>query len=97
MIVNPEGGSVAYCMGWIEENDPETGYIEPMGVHSDYRRKGFGTALAKACFRRLGQMGVESVWIASRAEPHISNFLYDSLNPVSIKQSNKYSLDLENR
>ncbi|MFO7540051.1 MAG: GNAT family N-acetyltransferase [Chloroflexota bacterium] len=95
VIVNPEGESVAYCMGWIEENDPKSGYIEPMGVHTDYRRNGLGTALAKACFKRLGNRGVERVWIASNAEPDVSNFLYDSLHPTSIKQSYKYSLNLD--
>ena len=95
VIVNPQGESVAYCMGWVEENDPKSGYIEPMGVHTDYRRIGFGTALAKECFKRLGNIGVESVWIASQAEPDVSNFLYDSLRPASVKRSYRYSLNLE--
>lgn len=95
VIVNPQGESVAYCMGWVEENDAKSGFIEPMGVHSDYRRNGFGAALAKECFRRLYDMGVERAWIASNAEPDISNFLYDSLNPSSIKRSYRYSLNLE--
>ncbi len=95
VIVNPQNESVAYCMGWIEENDPKTGFIEPMGVHSDYRKNGFGKALAKECFKRLGNLGVEKVWIVSRAEPDVSNFLYESLKPASIKRSYRYSLNLE--
>jgi ribosomal protein S18 acetylase RimI-like enzyme len=95
VIVNPQGKSVAYCMGWVEENDPKSGYIEPMGVHTDYRRNGLGTALAKECFKRLGNMGVESVSIASQAEPNASNFLYESLNPANIKRAYRYSLNLE--
>jgi ribosomal protein S18 acetylase RimI-like enzyme len=95
VIVNPQGDSIAYCMGWVEENNPTSGYIEPMGVHSDYRRNGLGTALAKECFKRLGNLGVERVWIASNAEPDVSNFLYESLNPASIKRAYRYSRDLE--
>jgi ribosomal protein S18 acetylase RimI-like enzyme len=95
VIVNPQGESVAYCMGWIEENNPKSGYIEPMGVHTDYRRNGLGTALAKECFKRLANMGVESVSIASHAEPDVSNFLYESLNPASVKRAYKYSLNLD--
>lgn len=94
VIVNPEGESVAYCMGWVEENDPKTGFIEPMGTHSEYRKNGFGKALAKECFKRLAQMGVETAWIASAAEPDISNFLYESLQPVSVKRSYQYALNL---
>ena len=94
VVVNSEDESVAYCMGWVAENDPKAGYIEPMGVHSDYRRNGFGTALAKECFKRLAGRGVEQATIASHAEPDISNFLYDSLKPTSVKRSYKYSMDL---
>ena len=95
VIVNSEGESVAYCMGWLEENNPKSGYIEPMGVHSDYRRNRFGIALAKECFKRLQAMGAEKAWVASNAEPHISNFLYESLNPISIKRSYTYSLNIK--
>ena len=97
VIVNPEGESVAYCMGWVDEINQKSGYIEPMGVHTDCRRNGFGKVLAKECFKRLGNIGVESVWIASNAEPDISNFLYDSLKPASVKRSYRYSLNLEKR
>ena len=95
VIVNADGECVAYCMGWVEENDPTTGFIEPMGTHSDYRKNGFGKALAKECFKRLSAMGVEKVWIVSFAEPNVSNFLYESLHPTSVKRSYTYSLKLE--
>ncbi|MEM7799840.1 MAG: GNAT family N-acetyltransferase [Chloroflexota bacterium] len=94
VIVNPEGESVGYCMGWVEENNSGVGFIEPMGVHSDYRRRGFGKILAKACFKRLHALGVDRAWIASLAEPNVSNFLYESLDPVSIKRSYSYALNL---
>ncbi len=95
VIVSPQGKSVAYCMGWVEEINAKVGYIEPMGTHSDYRKNGFGKALAKECFQRLANMGVETAWIASNAEPDVSNFLYDSLKPASVKRSYRYSLKLE--
>ena len=91
VVVNLEGESVGYCMGWIEENDPMAGYIEPMGTRTDYRRKGLGTALAKECFRRLYDMGVVEVSIASAAEPDISNFLYESLGPIRTTRAYRYS------
>ena len=95
VIVNSQGDSVAYCMGWVDETDPTAGYIEPMGVHSEYRRIGLGTALAKECFRRLANLGVEKVRIASHAEPDVSNFLYESLHPTSVKRAYRFSLNLE--
>ncbi|NOK58790.1 MAG: N-acetyltransferase [Chloroflexi bacterium AL-W] len=95
VIVNSQGESVAYCMGWVAEHNPKSGYIEPMGVHTDYRRNGFGKALAKECFQRLHQIGVERAWIASNAEPDVANLLYESLKPTSIKRAYRYSLNLE--
>ena len=94
VAVNHQDDSVAYCMGWIEENHPRSAYIEPMGTRTDYRRKGLGKALAKECFRRLYDMGVARVSIASAAEPDISNFLYESLGPVSTKRGYRYALIL---
>ena len=94
VIVNAEGECVAYCMAWVEENDPTTGFIEPMGTHSEYRKNGFGKALAKESFKRLSEKGVQKVWIVSSAEPNVSNFLYESLNPASVKRSYAYSLNL---
>ncbi len=94
VVLNGQQQSVGYCMGWIEEINPRSGYIEPMGVHTDHRMRGLGTALAKECFRRLNDLGVESAWVASRAEPDISNYLYDALKPQKIKRSYRYSLDL---
>ena len=94
VIVNAQGESVAYCMGWVQESDPKFGYIEPMGTHSAYRRNGFGQALAKECFKRLANLGVETAWVASHAEPNVSNFLYDSLKPAKVKRSHRYSLNL---
>ena len=95
VVVNSQGESVAYCMGWVEEFDPRAGYIEPMGVHTDYRHRGLGTALARECFKRLAGLGVERATIASHAEPNVANLLYDSLGPARIKRAYRYSLDME--
>ncbi|MCB9138822.1 MAG: GNAT family N-acetyltransferase [Caldilineaceae bacterium] len=93
VIVDVRGESVAYCMGWVTEYDPTAGYIEPMGVHSGHRRQGFGTALAKECFKRLADLGVARATIASHSEPDVSNFLYESLQPTGIKRAYRYSLN----
>jgi ribosomal protein S18 acetylase RimI-like enzyme len=95
VVVNPQGEAVGYCMGWVQESDPTFGYIEPMGTHTDYRKNGFGKALAKECFKRLANLGVKTAWVASHAEPNISNFLYESLKPARVKRSCRYSLNLE--
>ncbi len=95
VIVNNEGKAVAYCMGWVDEVDSKKGHIEPMGVHSEFRRNGFGSVLVKECFKRLNSLGVIEATIASEAEPDISNFLYDSMKPVKVKKAYEYLLKVE--
>jgi len=94
IIVNENQKAVAYCTGWLEQYDDSLGYIEPMGVHEDYRRLGFGTVLAKECFKRLLEKGVKYATIASNAEPDISNLLYDSLKPIEKKSGYEFVLKL---
>lgn len=89
-VVSPEGEHVAYCVGWYERADPHAGYIEPVGTHVAYRRRGFATAVIKECFARMKANGVKTVEIASRAEPNVSNFLYDSLGPRFKREVHKY-------
>lgn len=94
VVINSEEKCVAYCTGWIEQYDDTLGFIEPMGTHSDYRRLGLARALAKECFKRLSEKGVRLATIASHAEPNISNYLYDSLQPCSKKSGYDYILKL---
>ena len=94
LVAAPDGRCAAYCMGWIEEHDASKGYVEPMGTHSDFRRMGFASALAKECFKRLHALGVDLAAIASDAEPNISNFLYESLNPSYIKRAYEFKKTL---
>ena len=90
-VVSPEQKQVAYCVGWHEQAREYTGYIEPMGTHPAYRRRGFAKALAKECFARMKANGIRQVEIASRAEPDVSNFLYDSLCPQTKREVHKYA------
>ncbi len=95
VVVNAAGKGVAYCMGWVEENNPRVGNIEPMGTHTDYRQLGLGKALAKECFKRQHALGVETAWIASNAEPHVANYLYASLGAKTVKRSYRYTCNMQ--
>ena len=90
-VISPEGRHVAYCVGWHERAREHAGYIEPVGTHSAYRRRGFATAVIKECFTRMKANGIQIVEIASRAEPYASNFLYDSLHPRTKREIHKYA------
>ena len=90
-VVSPKGQIAAYCIGWKDKNSEHSGYIEPVGTHKDFRKRGFASAIIKECFARMKAMGMDTVVVASRAEPNISNFLYDSLKPIAIKRILKYT------
>ena len=59
----------------------DAGYIEPVGTHQAYLRRGFAKAVIRECFARMKANGIRTVEIASRAEPAVANFLHDSLSP----------------
>jgi len=90
MVISPSGLPVAYCVGWHERARVGHGFVEPVGTHADFRRRGFAQAVIRECFARLKASGMYTVEIASRAEPAAANFLYDSLMPSSKREVHKY-------
>ena len=90
MVISPEKQPVAYCVGWHERANEQSGYIEPVGTHAAYRGRGFAKAVIRECFGRMRANGIKTVEIASRAEPAIANFLYNSLSPQSLREVHKY-------
>jgi ribosomal protein S18 acetylase RimI-like enzyme len=89
-VVSPDRQHVAYCVGWLERANANAGYIEPVGTHQVFRQRGFAKAVIKECFKRMKGDGVHTGQIASRAEPTVANFLYDSLSPSTRREVHKY-------
>ncbi len=94
LTITPDNKAAGYCIGWLTAEDRTRGYIEPMGVHSDYRKMGFGKAMAKECFKRLKNLGVEKTTIGG-VHGAVSNFLYQSLGPVAVKEVFYYKKTLK--
>lgn len=91
VVVSPGEQHVAYCIGWQEQTAEDRGYVEPVGTHAAYRRRGFAKAVIRACFAHMRANGIRTVEIASRAEPAVSNYLYDSLAPQIKREVHKYA------
>lgn len=89
-VVSPDNRQVAYCLGWHDRAKAHCGFVEPVGTHTAYRRRGLAKALNKECFARMKANGITTVEIASRAEPAVSNFLYRSLSPQTRREVHKY-------
>jgi ribosomal protein S18 acetylase RimI-like enzyme len=82
-IVGPGGLQVAYCMGWVNARTKQ-GVIEPVGVHSRYRRQGLATSVITECFIRMQDKGVKEVQIGG------NNPLYDSLGTLKKNGAHKW-------
>lgn len=90
-VISHDKQQVAYCIGWHDRTNEHSGYIEPVGTHAAYRQRGFAKAINKECFRRMKANGIKTVEIASRAEPAVANYLYDSLSPQTKREVHKYA------
>jgi ribosomal protein S18 acetylase RimI-like enzyme len=90
-VISPDKQHVAYCIGWPDQANDRSGYIEPVGTHAAYRQRGFAKAVIQECFTRMKANGINTVTIASNAEPDVSNFLYDSLSPQTKREVHKYA------
>ncbi len=91
LVVSPDEQYVAYCVGWPDQTAAHSGYIEPVGTHAAFRQRGFAKAIIKECFTRMKANGINTVYIASMAEPDVSNYLYTSLSPQSKREVHKYA------
>jgi len=91
VVVAPDKQQVAYCIGWPEQTADDKGYIEPVGTHAAFRRRGFAKAVIQECFARMRANGIRTVEIASRAEPAVANYLYDALSPQTKREVHKYA------
>ena len=90
-VISPDKQQVAYCIGWHDRVKEHRGYIEPVGTHPAYRQRGFAKAVNKECFRRMKANNITTVGIASRAEPAVANYLYNSLSPQTKREVHKYA------
>ncbi|MCB0008113.1 MAG: GNAT family N-acetyltransferase [Anaerolineales bacterium] len=90
VVLSPDNRPVAYCVGWHEPAKEGYGYIEPVGTHAEFRRRGLAKAVIRECFARMKANGIKIVEIASRAEPAVANYLYDALAPQARREVHKY-------
>lgn len=62
VITAPNGQFIAQCLSWFDPVN-RIGAIQPIGVHPDFRRKGFGRFICFETFRRLQELGAHRVQV----------------------------------
>ncbi len=78
VAVAPDGRLAAFCIGWLDGNDPSIGQIEPMGVHPDFRKYGLGWVVLAECMRRLQAHGVTRIVLETDLERNAALLVYKS-------------------
>lgn len=63
-VVAPDGEIVSFCIVWVDERN-RIGYLEPVGTHPDFRRRGLGRAVVSEGIRRAAALGAEKVNVGS--------------------------------
>lgn len=65
VAVAPNGQLAAFCICWLAKNPNGecSGQIEPLGVHTEWRRLGLGQAILSEGVRRLQSKGASQIFV----------------------------------
>jgi ribosomal protein S18 acetylase RimI-like enzyme len=80
VAVAPDGRIAAYCLAWLDERN-RAGELEPVGTHSDFRRRGLAAAVSAFALRRLTEEGANMAVVYARGDAAYPapKLLYESL------------------
>lgn len=78
VVVAPDGRFAAFLIYWLDDLN-RVGLFEPVGVHSDFQRKGLGRALMNHTLHIMCERGMASAWVAHATDNPASTGLYASL------------------
>lgn len=75
VIEAPDGTFVAFTVTWYDHLN-RTGLFEPVGTHSDYRRRGFGRAIVMYGMQQMAAAGMSLASVAHFANKEAARGLY---------------------
>jgi len=80
VLETPDGTFAAYVLCWYDDAN-RVGELEPVGTHSEHRRRGFGAAVCTYALHRLQEEGARKaiVYAGGRDEDHRARALYESV------------------
>ena len=76
VVEAPDGRFAAYCLVWPDDENG-VGELEPVGVRSEFRRRGLGAAVCTFALRRWYDEGGRRAIVYCQSEPACA--LYDAL------------------
>ena len=93
VAVAPDGRFAAFTVIWFDPIS-RSGLFEPVGCHSDFRRRGLSTALMYAGMARMKEAGMETAHVGCEDEAACK--LYHSVGFEPYFETVDYVLELEN-
>ncbi len=84
MIENSDGRVAAFCICWLDPINC-VGSFEPLGVHPDFQRRGFGKAILQAGMRLMQVAGMTSAIVGTG---------WDNTPAVNLYQAARFNLSL---
>ena len=78
VVVAPDGQFAAFTETWLDEVN-KVGYFEPVGVHSDFQRKGLGRAMMLHVLHEMKSLGMQTAQVGHEISNPASTGLYNSL------------------
>lgn len=93
VVTAPDESFAAYCLVWFDESN-KVGLFEPVGCHSDYRRRGLAKAVMYEGMRRLQSLGAEQAVVNCKADSIHANALYDSVGTSVVDRDGDWVREL---
>jgi ribosomal protein S18 acetylase RimI-like enzyme len=89
----PDGSLVAFTVTW---HDPlnRTGLLEPVGTHTDHRRRGLARALIAHAMTKMKEAGMTSAIVVNHPANEAARSLYGSCGFSSWKRIDDYTKPL---
>jgi len=78
VAVAPDGRIAAYTIGWIDVRN-KVGHFEPVGTHSDFRRRGLARAVMLRAMKQMQRDGITVATVHHLAENVPARRLYESI------------------
>ena len=92
VVEAPDGRFAAYCMVWPDDVN-RVGELEPVGVRSEYRRRGLGAAVCTFALRRWYDEGGRQAIVYCQSEPACALYAAIGLPPARHPARIRPSLD----
>jgi ribosomal protein S18 acetylase RimI-like enzyme len=81
VVAIDRGEVVGFASGTVlmHPDKPTAFFVQEVGVHDDYRRRGIGTRLMERIMDLARDRGCEGIWLATEAENDLARAFYGAL------------------